>query len=188
MNNINRTELSDWVRQYTKDLLARAFSKTAGYNLSEDLVQETFLAAAENFSSFNRESQPKTWLIGILKNKIAEHFRQALKKNITTSLSPEQISFFFNNGSWLQNARSKTWGADAKNLTDDPAFNTVFDQCIEHLPVAMSACIRLKFLDEKKGNQICEELAISPANYWQLIHRAKLQLRSCLDKNWFKHS
>jgi len=52
----------------------------------------------------------------------------------------------------------------------------------------MNACIRLKFLDEKKGEQICQELGLSTTNYWQLIHRAKLQLRDCLEKYWFRPS
>ena len=38
----------------------------------------------------------------------------------------------------------------------------------------------------KKGEEICEELGVSPTNFWQIIHRAKLQLRECVDTNWFK--
>ena len=96
MNQITKAELSNWVRAYTKDLLARAIHRTNDRRLSEDLVQETFLSAAENLDSFKRESQPKTWLMGILKNKIADHYRKALKTNVTTAFSPEQITSFFN--------------------------------------------------------------------------------------------
>lgn len=186
MNQTTKSELTGWVRQYTKDLLARAYQKTSDYRLSEDLVQETFLAAAENIASFKRQSQPKTWLNGILKNKIAEHYRKKLQRNITHSVSPEQLNSYFNeNGHWIKNQRPQSW-TESENLTDIPAFNKILDKCIENLPAAMNACIRLKFLDEKKGTQICQELDISTTNYWQIIHRAKLQLRNCLDMNWFK--
>jgi RNA polymerase sigma-70 factor (ECF subfamily) len=39
---------------------------------------------------------------------------------------------------------------------------------------------------DKKTEEICQELGISTTNYWQMMHRAKLQLRECIDENWFK--
>ena len=42
-----------------------------------------------------------------------------------------------------------------------------------------------KFLEEKESDEICKELEISASNYWVILHRAKLQLRKCLEKNWF---
>ena len=41
-------------------------------------------------------------------------------------------------------------------------------------------------MEEKDCNEICQELEISPTNYWQILHRAKLQLRKCLELNWYK--
>lgn len=184
---ISTTELTEWVRLYTKELYAWAFRKTSDRELSEDLVQETFLAAAEGIASFKKESQPKTWLYGILKNKIAEHYRKSLRQNITTTLPSDEIATFFAaSGRWEKSARPQAWPGETGHLTDLPAFNKVFDGCIEHLPAVMNACIRLKFLDEKKGEQICQELGLTSTNYWQLIHRAKLRLRDCLEHNWFK--
>ncbi len=188
-NIISNTELTKWVSLYTRELYSWAFQKTSNRQLSEDLVQETFLAAAESSGSFKRESQPKTWLFGILKNKIAEHYRKSLRLTITTTLSTEEpLAFFGTNGRWEENAAPQPWQSDPEHLTDLPAFNKVFDDCIEHLPTTMNACIRLRFLDEKKGLQICQELGLTSTNYWQLIHRAKLQLRDCLEKHWFQAS
>ena len=31
---------------------------------------------------------------------------------------------------------------------------------------------------------ICKELEITPSNLWTIIHRSKLQLRTCLEKRW----
>jgi hypothetical protein len=39
---------------------------------------------------------------------------------------------------------------------------------------------------EKKTEIICQELELSTTNYWQIIHRAKLQLRHCLENKWFR--
>ena len=46
----------------------------------------------------------------------------------------------------------------------------------------------MKYVDDEKTEDICKELNITPTNYWVLIHRAKLQLRKCLDAKWFKNT
>ncbi|MCB2221873.1 MAG: hypothetical protein KQI35_15895 [Bacteroidetes bacterium] len=44
----------------------------------------------------------------------------------------------------------------------------------------------MKHLDDVDTDEICKELDITASNYWVIIHRAKLQLRDCLEKNWIK--
>ena len=43
----------------------------------------------------------------------------------------------------------------------------------------------MKYIEGLESDDICKELNITASNYWVLIHRAKLQLRACLEKNWF---
>ena len=180
-------ELTEWVRRYTKELFVWAYQKTADRQLAEDLVQETFLAAAEGRAGFRGDSQPKTWLLGILKNKIAEYYRKMLRQQIAAPLPADDLSAFFDrSGHWEKMARPMVWQDETAQLTDIPAFNQILDRCIDHLPGLMNACIRLRFLDEKKSEEICQDLGITATNYWQLIHRAKLQLRQCLEQNWFR--
>jgi DNA-directed RNA polymerase specialized sigma24 family protein len=42
----------------------------------------------------------------------------------------------------------------------------------------------MKYLEDLEATEICKVLGITTSNYWVLIHRAKLQLRNCLEKNW----
>ena len=42
-----------------------------------------------------------------------------------------------------------------------------------------------KFVDNKDSEEICNEYDITSSNYWVIIHRAKIQLKGCLDKKWF---
>jgi RNA polymerase sigma-70 factor (ECF subfamily) len=46
--------------------------------------------------------------------------------------------------------------------------------------------VLLKLVEEEETDIVCKELNITATNYWVIIHRAKLQLRACLEKNWFK--
>lgn len=178
-------QLKEWVGAYTNVLYAWALRKTGDIHLAEDLVQDTFLAAAEGLQNFEGKSTPKTWLMAILKYKIASHYRRAINRQTAHPGDDFMQQFFAADGHWKGNAKPGSWQTQDVSLLSDAEFSATLNRCIQHLPEAMQACIQLKFLEEKKGEDICQELGVTPTNYWQLIHRAKLQLRKCLEENWF---
>ena len=49
----------------------------------------------------------------------------------------------------------------------------------------MAEAFTLRTIDEEKADEVCRELAISSANLWVLLHRARLRLVRCLEINWF---
>ncbi|MGC9375130.1 MAG: sigma factor-like helix-turn-helix DNA-binding protein [Bacteroidales bacterium] len=59
-------------------------------------------------------------------------------------------------------------------------------KCLDALPAQWNTCVKLKYLMNKKSEEICQELDINPSNYWQIIHRAKVQLRDCVETKWFQ--
>ncbi|GIV34218.1 MAG: RNA polymerase sigma factor [Chitinophagales bacterium] len=177
-------EIKSWVKEYTKELLSWAFYKTSDKMLAEDLVQEVFLVATKNYDSFRHNSQPKTWLFAILNNKIAEHYRKLSARTHIHSISDP---FFNADGRWHEETAPQEWPhADEDSLPDNPEFMKVLYHCIDELSALHAACICMKFIHDMESKVICQELGISPTNYWQIIHRAKLQLRKCLEKLWFK--
>lgn len=153
--------------------------------LAEDLVQDTFVAAFNSFEKFEGKSNPKTWLIAILKNKITDHYRNSFKKPVVSGSEFMDV-FFDENGSWKANQRPSGWNTDEGHLLDNPEFSEVLGQCMKHLPEHYAATLHLRFLEEKKTADICQELNITESNLWQKIHRAKIQLRKCLEEYWFK--
>ena len=64
--DLKEKNLTNWVNQFSDDLLSWAIFKVSDTQLAQDLVQDTFLAAADKFDSFREESSPKTWLFSIL--------------------------------------------------------------------------------------------------------------------------
>jgi RNA polymerase sigma-70 factor (ECF subfamily) len=46
----------------------------------EDLVQEVFLAAWENLDKFRGDSSLRTWLLGIARHKVEDHYRKRLRE------------------------------------------------------------------------------------------------------------
>ncbi|SDW39347.1 RNA polymerase sigma-70 factor, ECF subfamily [Hydrobacter penzbergensis] len=184
--------IKEWVTRYTDDLYSWAFYKTDNKETAEDLVQETFLAACQSLLSF-KGIDARTWLLGILNHKIADHYRQQYKRAaVTEQVEQERAgnalmeSFFDEEGSWVKKERPQQWGDEQGHLLDDMDFTKVLRQCMHKLPATWLAAVQLKYLEEKKGELICQELQIAPTNFWQILHRAKLQLRKCLEHNWFK--
>lgn len=180
----NKENLSIWVEDYTDDLYTWAFHKLSNRELARDFVQDTFLAAAEKLDTFKGNSSPKTWLFSILNHKIIDHYRK--KVNRPVSLENQAFtSFFDGNEGWNKNQIPQKWqNEDDDHLLDNDEFNKVLAKCLDALPEQWSICVKLKYLIEKKGEEICQELEITPSNFWQIVHRAKLRLRDCIEKNW----
>ncbi|MGQ1786980.1 MULTISPECIES: sigma-70 family RNA polymerase sigma factor [unclassified Saccharicrinis] len=178
------SEIIEWVEKYTSDLYDWAYHKTSNAEMAQDLVQDTFVVAVEKIDSFQRKSSVKTWLFSILNNKIVDFYRKKSKAHIPFDGS--FLSNFFNkDGTWKNESRPKEWNQDEGHLLDNQEFLGVLKKCMDALPEKWSATVKLKYLIQKKGVEICKELGITSSNYWQMIHRAKLQLRACIEKNWF---
>jgi RNA polymerase sigma-70 factor (ECF subfamily) len=177
--------ITGWVQLYSDSLYSWAFHKTSNNELAEDLVQETFLIAVKSFDRFKSDSNPKTWLFAILNNKINDHYRKSYRNPISNG--NDIFGYFFDERErWRENENPQLWSDDTEHLLDDIEFQQELHQCLKKLPSNLYSAIQLKFIEEKKGNEICQELGISDTNYWQILHRAKLQLRKCLELNWFK--
>ena len=184
MSNDQKIDLSEWVEKYTDELFSRAYHKVSDAELAKDLVQETFLAATKNLKTFKGNSSPKTWLFAILNNKITDYYRKKVSQ--TFRIDHQLFSNLFDEqGSWKKEKRPKDWHEDEKNLLDDSEFQQILKECMDQLPERWNNAVKLKYLLSKKGEEICQELGISHTNYWQIIHRAKLQLRECIENNWF---
>lgn len=186
-----KQQISNWVNEYGDALFDWAYYKTSKRELAEDLVQETFLAAVENVSKFREESSPKTWLFTILNNKIINHYRKNAKQDIVVEI-PESSkakeftdSFFDENGSWNANYQHMSL-TEEKHLLDDDDFNKVMAMCMDHLPDNWRKAVSYKYLIDKNPKDICQELKITLSNYWQVIHRAKLMLKKCIEINYYK--
>lgn len=180
-----------WVDEFTDELFKWAYFKTSSNETAEDLVQETFFSAYKAYDKFEGKSSPKTWLFSILNNKIIDHYR---KKQITTenslSLSEEQGAeiadgMFKDTGAWTNTPVHPVWESET-HLLDNPEFNAIMTECMSHLPENWRTAITYKYVLDKKGEEISKELNLSSSNYWQIIHRAKLLLKKCIEINWIK--
>ena len=157
--------------------------------MAEDLVQETFLSAVKGFKNFKNNSQPKTWLFAILNNKIIDYYRKTAKSSTSESKAAERKfmkqtdSFFDSHQNWIISGNEVAWEEEV-HLLDDNEFKKILDLCVNQLPDNWRLAVVSKYLSDKTTDQICQEMAVSLSNYWQIVHRAKLMLKKCIDHKW----
>ncbi|MBB4804970.1 RNA polymerase sigma-70 factor (ECF subfamily) [Chryseobacterium defluvii] len=175
--------LKTWVEEYSGPLLRRAAYLLSDKEDVEDVVQEVFLSAFSSYDSFEGKSQPLTWLITILNRKVADFYRKKYKSEPQIRLD----HFFDESGSWKNDDVLNDWGGLNKELEllDNQDFNATLEDCMEDLPVKWKVPLKLYYLHEKKAPEISQELNISTTNLWKILQRSRMQLRECLDLNWF---
>lgn len=178
-----------WVNEYSDELFSWAFYKTSSKETAEDLVQETFLAAYHKIDSFQGKSQPKTWLFSILNNKVIDFYRLSARTTKQSFSMSENTGHELSDGlfnetdNWKNTNINPIWDQE-EELLDNPEFNNVMQGCMEGLPHKWKTAVTSKYLTDKKADEICQELEITVSNYWQIVHRAKLLLKNCLEVKW----
>ena len=178
-----------WVHNYADFLYNYAFVRLYDEEQARDLVQETFLAALEKLDRFEGRSSESTWLTAILKNKIVDVYRKqssglGKKTEVHDAEKAQQHFFDKASGHWNEDHYPKLFGIEDSASIITKEFNTILRQCMQKLPTLWLAVFTLKHVEEEASENICKELKITSANFWVIIHRAKLNLRACLQKNW----
>lgn len=187
MNSSERA--SQWVEEYGDLLFRFAYQRTGDTAIAEDLVQDTLLSAFKSLDTFKEEASDKTWLMRILRNKIIDHYRKTRTRQTEDSVSSKREismnSFFDESGAWLPDDRPQSWSERPDNALERSELGTALEDCIGGLRGKGASAFRMKYLNDEDSEEICKVLDITPSNYWVLIHRAKLQLRKCLDGSYF---
>jgi RNA polymerase sigma-70 factor (TIGR02943 family) len=176
-----------WVDVHADYLYAYALTRLADEEQVRDLVQETFLAALERINNFEGRSSERTWLTAILKNKIIDVYRKKSRMGERKSIgaSENETEFFdpdLNN--WKQEHWPQPLGVEENDPLHNKELNRVLQSCMKKLPPLWLAVFTMKHMDDESKETICAELKVSDANFWVIIHRAKVNLRSCLQKIW----
>lgn len=178
-----------WVDRYGDYLYAFALARVRDPAVAEEVVQETLLAALKARNTFKQQSSEKTWFTGILKHKILDYFRKhSREKNhfrIDSSESPAD-TFFTKTGKWLE--KPVRWMDDPHELYQQKEFLAVLYYCLSQLPDRQSEVFSRREMDGLSTDEICKLYDITATNCWVILHRARMYLRSCVEKNWFGES
>lgn len=176
-----------WVSDYGDYLYNFAIARVYNVEVAQDLVQETFLSAVKAKDSFLGKSTEKTWLTSILKRKVIDHYRKNARNKEDKLLDSEnqfQAEGILH-GHWEDNQLPNQWTFDSSKTLESEEFFRTLKACLSKLPDKWSAVFTMKEIEEMKTEEVCKELDITSSNLWVIMHRAKVQLRKCIEKNWF---
>jgi len=189
-NPVSPRPQTHWVEDYSDVLFKFACLRVGDRETAKDLVQETFLSALQNVESFRGESSPETWLTAILKNKIIDYYRKRKSAKsvplIDENGASELDKYFDEEGEWKSSAGPVSWNASGYQILRSKEFLEILQKCLSKLSDHGRSVFVSKYLDELDSEEICKQLEVTTSNYWVIMHRAKLQLRQCIEKNWLK--
>lgn len=185
------SEPERWVAAHGDCLFRFALMRLRDQSKAEDAVQETFLAALKGNDKFAGRGGERTWLIGILKHKIYDHFRRAGRETLFVDLQfydDEESDRFVNEGlgkgGWRSECGPHDWARAGESL-DNEQFWQAYRACTGKLPEKVAAVFNLREVDGIESKEVCAILNISENNLWVMLHRARMALRRCLETHWF---
>ncbi len=185
---------SRWIDDHGDTLFRFAFARTRDEATAEDLVQETLLSAIQSIERFGGESTERTWLVGILKHKIIDHYRKNSKQVQLTEEDTDlsDLDGFFSrpdkwDGHWVIALRPVDPEQSPDQVMERGEFWEVMNRCLSALPEKVASVFALREIDGMSSDEICASLNLSANNFWVIMHRARMQLRRCIEIKWFKH-
>jgi RNA polymerase sigma-70 factor (ECF subfamily) len=181
----NYTKPENWVFDHSDYLYSYAVTRIFNKEDVLDIIQDTFFSALKAKDTFKGESTERTWLIAILKRKIIDYYRKKARE--TPKINTNENVFEKSGsktGHWREEKIPKEWIYENDSL-EKKEFQSIFNNCLSLLPSTWAAVFILRTIEELNTEEVCKELNISPSNLWTTIHRAKLQLRECMEIKWF---
>jgi RNA polymerase sigma-70 factor (ECF subfamily) len=171
-------------------LLRYALAQLRDAQLAEEAVQECLVAALESLGTFGGKSSLRTWLTSILRFKVIDLQRRAVSERANV---PFDEGTEAEDDGWLDDLFDATghWREPPQAWSNPEAaleqrrFWEAFEKCLDRLPAAGSRVFFKREVLGEDTDAICKDERITPSNCWVILHRARIMLRACLEKNWF---
>lgn len=179
----NRLNPEDWNVQYRQYLTKIAVGKVSDYQIAEDLVQDTFIAAWKAKDRFRGECSEKTYLSGILRNKIIDFYRSRGRRPAIVASQLDGNDRDDLTG-WMENRSDERTDLNPVKVAEREDFMTQLNEAVEKLPEKMGNAFRLWLMQDLDTAEVTRKLNISTNNLWVLIHRAKKALKADLGADW----
>lgn len=165
----------DLMNKYQKPLYYHVLKMVKNHEQVEDLVQEAFVKAFENLSSYNKNYAFSTWLYRITTNHTIDYLR---KKKLKTVSMDEPIKTREGEMSMQISGKAET---DRKIIKEQRS--KIIKKAIDDLPEKYRKVIEMRHLEELSYQEISEELDIPLGTVKAHIFRAREMLyKSLKDK------
>jgi RNA polymerase sigma-70 factor (ECF subfamily) len=147
---------------------------------AEDLVQETFLSAFRARDRFEGRSGLRTWLTGILRHKLIDHWKAKARRDERES-----------SDAWLDGLHDDTghmkvpptaWSNDPARLLEQGELQARVRHCLDLLPERLRLIANLKLVERRETDAMVSELGVTANHLGVLLHRARTRLWHCVNE------
>lgn len=168
-------ELLQKDRKATAEFVARYADCVHGYvcwrlmprtDLVEDLVQDVFVAAWEGLKNFRGDSSLQSWLLGIARHKVEDHYRKQLKE------------------SSLEEADAEVEELSSPLVVDEVLANRQVEQRTREIISAMPGNYGIALLWRYWERRSVREMAVLSGKTEKAIERLLARARSHFKKRW----
>lgn len=142
---------------------------------AEEVIHQTWERFFTNIDKFEGRSQVRTFICGILFNKIRE-YRRDLGKNFYEDDSENIFNNAFTIDGWW-----KTDPVSPQKVLELKQSSFAIQDCIEGLSEQQKAAFILREVEEENSEDICNYLNINVSHLRVLLFRAKDKLKKCLE-------
>ena len=156
-------------------------------SLAEDLVQDTLIAVVEQHARRRGESSLLTWSVAILKNKVADWYRSPARRRMVPFKADDDTigsavdALYDASGAYADPIPA--W-QQPDNRTEQRQMMTVLERCVSCLPRQTGRVFMMREWLGFETAEICERLGVSAENCRTILHRARMSLRACMQRDW----
>jgi len=153
--------------------------------LAEDLVSDALTQAFERREQFRGTSSLRTWLTAILKNRIIDVLRKQWREQPLEIESDDEQSIeriFDRSGHYIDMPTSVN---DPAELSQQNDFLAAVQLCVDRLPKRIGQVFVLREVFGSDTKELCKELGLTSSNVWVQLYRARMMLRTCLERGGF---
>ena len=166
-----RDAVQDLYLRYVDRLYSLVFHQVGrNKHITEDIVQETFLAALKSVSGYRGQSKPFTWLCGIAYHKIGDFYRRQRRGAEDTGLR-----------SATEVERIPAREEPIVGKLESEETKEVVEQVLAGLPLHYRQVLLFKYVEEMPVMEISEIMRRSSKSVEGLLTRARKALQASLD-------
>lgn len=168
-------------------LLRHARFAVHDQGLAEDLVQDTLIAVVEQHARRRGEASLSTWATAILRNKVADWYRAPARRRMVQfnddhdQLGDAIDALYDERGAYADPIPA--W-QQPENRLEQRQMMTILERCVSALPRQTGRVFMMREWLGFETTEICARLGVSAANCRTILHRARMALRACMQRDW----
>jgi RNA polymerase sigma-70 factor (ECF subfamily) len=151
--------------RYSRPVISFIYDMTNDRELSEELMQETFVRAYRNLQTLREDARLSTWLFGIAKNVAREQLRARKRSERKVELDDESVK------------ELRDGGLPPDDFLINKELNGVIQDALSKLDEDKRLVFALKIFQQQSYEEIAAITGFSIAKLKTDLHRARVEMR-----------